>query len=87
MKVREIPPDQYFPFVPVWCLRSSFEKSTRWQQLKSNSNPPLCPLFQRGYFIRVILTPLWKRGEGEIFGRNDAAFMWRTFEVRTPVQV
>jgi hypothetical protein len=48
MKVREIPPDQYFPFVPVWCLRSSFEKSTRWQQLKSNSNPPLSPFFKGG---------------------------------------
>jgi hypothetical protein len=30
------------------------------------------PLFQRGIFLRRILTPLWKRGEGEIFGRNEA---------------
>jgi hypothetical protein len=33
---------------------------------------PLIPLFQRGIFLRRILTPLWKRGEGEIFGRNEA---------------
>jgi NitT/TauT family transport system substrate-binding protein len=29
---------------------------------------PFVPIFQRGNFLRGILTPLWKRGEGEIFG-------------------
>src|ERR1700757_5110205 len=28
---------------------------------------PFVPLFQRGVFLHGILTPLWKRGEGEIF--------------------
>jgi hypothetical protein len=28
---------------------------------------PSVPLFQRGNFLRGLLTPLWKRGEGEIF--------------------
>jgi hypothetical protein len=32
---------------------------------------PFVPLFQRGNFLRVILTPLCQRGEGEIFERND----------------
>ena len=31
-------------------------------------NSPSVPLFQRGNFLRRNLTPLWKRGEGEIFG-------------------
>jgi hypothetical protein len=31
---------------------------------------PSVPLFQRGRFRSWTLTPLWKRGEGEIFGRN-----------------
>jgi hypothetical protein len=35
--------------------------------LKSSS----VPLFQRGKFRSRTLTPLWKRGEGEIFGRNE----------------
>jgi hypothetical protein len=35
---------------------------------------PFVPLFQRGNlnFLGGILTPLWKRGEGEIFGLSDA---------------
>jgi hypothetical protein len=37
---------------------------------------PFVPLFQRGEFFSAgILTPLWKRGEGEIFGRNDAGII------------
>ncbi len=39
---------------------------------------PFIPLFQRGNFLRRTLTPLWKRGEGEIFGRNEMEIMWRT---------
>jgi hypothetical protein len=31
-----------------------------------NSNPPLIPLFSKGEIARGVLTPLWKRGEGEI---------------------
>jgi hypothetical protein len=31
---------------------------------------PCFPLFQRGILACVFLTPLWKRGEGEIFARN-----------------
>jgi hypothetical protein len=64
MKVREILPDQYFPLVSVWCFRSSFEKSTRWQQLKSDSNPPLSP-FSKGEFSPCDSNPsLEKRGKG-----------------------
>jgi hypothetical protein len=37
---------------------------------------PSVPLFQRGNFRRRALTPLWKRGEGEIFGRNQLRIMW-----------
>jgi hypothetical protein len=32
---------------------------------------PSVPLFQRGNFLRRNLTPLWKRGEGEIFGGSE----------------
>jgi hypothetical protein len=28
---------------------------------------PSVPLFQRENFLGKVLTPLWKRGEGEIF--------------------
>ena len=31
---------------------------------------PSIPLFQREKFRSRTLTPLWKRGEGEIFGRS-----------------
>ena len=34
----------------VWCPKSSFKKSKRWQQLKSNSNPPFSPFFKGGIF-------------------------------------
>ena len=43
--------------------------SKRWQQLKSNSNPLFVPFFKGGIFFLGFLTPLWKRGEGEIFRR------------------
>jgi hypothetical protein len=36
---------------------------------------PLIPLFQRGNFLGRALTPLWKRGEGEIFERNGTGIM------------
>jgi hypothetical protein len=36
---------------------------------------PLVPLFQRGISSAEFETPLWKRGEGEIFG----AMVWQTF--------
>ena len=39
---------------------------------KAALKSPCVPLFQRGNFVRRTLTPLWKRGEGEIFGRNEA---------------
>jgi hypothetical protein len=39
---------------------------------------PLFPLYKGGIFSSAPLTPLWKRGEGEIFGRNVAAIMQRT---------
>ena len=38
---------------------------------------PLFPPFQRGILFRELLTPLWKRGEGGIFGRNIAGVMQR----------
>ena len=38
---------------------------------------PSVPLFQRGNFLRGILTPLWKRGEGEMCYRNDAKIIHR----------
>src|SRR3972149_1228684 len=41
---------------------------------------PLIPLFQRGNFLRRTLTPLWKRGEGEIYRQHEAVIMWRISE-------
>jgi hypothetical protein len=41
-------------------------------------SPVYTPLYKGGIFSSVPLTPLWKRGEGEIFGRNVAAIMQRT---------
>ena len=38
---------------------------------------PLIPLFQRAMFLSRALTPLWQRGEGEIFGENIAAIIQR----------
>jgi hypothetical protein len=35
----------------------------------------LIPLFQKGNFLGRALTPLWKRGEGEIFERNGTGIM------------
>jgi len=56
-------------YLLVWCPRSSFKNSKRCQQLKTHPNPPLSPFFQRGNFLCRTFTPLWKRGEGEIFKR------------------
>jgi len=39
---------------------------------------PLIPLFQRGIFSDATLTPLWKRGEGEIFDSSSTAVIQRT---------
>src|SRR5436190_23716170 len=46
-------------------------------------------LFQRGNFVRRTLTPLWKRGEGEIFGRNEAGIYGELLrqDSRTPCVV
>jgi len=53
----------------VWCLRSSFKKSKRWQQLKSNSNPPSSPFFKGG-IVSVGLLPLFeKEGKGRFSDR------------------
>src|SRR2546430_402708 len=39
---------------------------------RSELKSPCFPLFQRGNFLRRLQTPLWKRGEGEIFhGRRQ----------------
>jgi len=38
---------------------------------------PSVPLFQWGNLLRRALTPLWKRGEGEIFERNELRIMWQ----------
>jgi len=43
---------------------------------------PLIPFFQRGNFLPRVLTPLWKRGEGEIFGENVAAIIQRISDTR-----
>jgi hypothetical protein len=32
---------------------------------------PFIPLFQRGNYLGRAVTPLWKRGEGEIFKPNE----------------
>src|SRR5438132_11180953 len=49
--------------------------------LKFALKSPLVPLFQRWNFLCRTLTPLWKRGEGEIFGGtvrdNYVANFWR----------
>ena len=43
---------------------------------------PSLPLFQKGEYLRRLLTALWKRGEGEIFyrmsWRNYVADLWHT---------
>jgi hypothetical protein len=52
--------------------------------LKSSS----IPLFQRGKFRSSTLTPLWKRGEGEIFGavrENYVANFWVRLAIAIPV--
>jgi hypothetical protein len=41
---------------------------------KSPLIPPFC---KGGIFFATILTPLWKRGEGEIFGSSDAEIIQR----------
>jgi hypothetical protein len=46
---------------------------------------PFVPLFQRGNFLRVIFTPLCQRGEGEIFGQNDAGIIIESFCDKTLV--
>jgi hypothetical protein len=49
-------------------------------QLKFELKSPFIPLFQRGIFLFRTLTPLWKRGEGEIFGGTATEIMWRISE-------
>jgi hypothetical protein len=67
--------DHLRKFELVWRLRSSLKKSKRWQQLKSNSNPPLSPFFKGGIFS-VRFSPLFaKEGKGEIFEQNDAGII------------
>jgi hypothetical protein len=44
---------------------------------------PSIPLFERGKFRSRTLTPLWKRGEGEIFGRSEGKNYVANFWVRT----
>jgi hypothetical protein len=37
---------------------------------------PYCPPFSKGgNFLGRTLTPLWKRGEGEIFGESEAGIV------------
>src|SRR5215813_1124562 len=61
----------------VWCLRSSFKKSNDGKQVKSNSNPPWSPFFQRGNFFRNGFNPslekFGKEGKGR-FSRGEREF-------------
>ena len=47
------------------------EKVQMMAVAKVELKSPFFPLFQMGNFLSVIITPLWKRGEGEIFFRTD----------------
>jgi hypothetical protein len=51
--------------------QSFIEKLQTMAAVEVALKSPLIPLFKKGIFLRRILTPLWKRGEGEI-GRNEA---------------
>src|SRR5215813_788700 len=39
---------------------------------------PSFPLFKGGILSEAVVTPLWQRGEGEIFGRNDVGVIQST---------
>jgi hypothetical protein len=60
MKVREIPPDQYLLFVPVLVSQKFVSKVHTMAAAEVELKSPFVPLFQRGHFLRAILTPLWK---------------------------
>src|SRR5262249_38265696 len=51
----------------VLRLRSSFQKSKRWERPNSYPNPPSFPLFQGGIFLRASLPSLAKRGRGDFW--------------------
>jgi len=77
MRIKEI-----LSFV-VWGTRSSFKNPTQWQPLRSRSNPPGSPFLKGGIFRAFLLPPLWKRGEGEIFGGSGATIHVAKFVFRT----
>jgi len=56
----------------VWCLKGWFRKFQTMVAVEVELKSPFLPLFLKGDFLRGILTPLWKRGAGEIFGWKDA---------------
>jgi hypothetical protein len=45
-----------------------FISSVQTMGTNAYSNPPVSPFFKGGELSQWDLTPLWKRGEGEIFG-------------------
>jgi hypothetical protein len=54
----------------VWCLRIHL-KTPNNAVAELELKIPLDPLLQRGNYLGRALTPLWKRGEGEIFKPNE----------------
>src|SRR5262249_35772044 len=64
--------------------QSSFKKMQPMAAAEVALKSPLIPLFQRGNYSIAVLTPLWKRGEGEISTRRYGNYL-TNFNSRTLV--
>src|SRR5215471_15748748 len=62
--------------------QSSFKKMQPMAAAEVALKSPLIPLFQRGNYSIAVLTPLWKRGEGEISTRRYGNYL-TNFNSRT----
>src|SRR5215813_10064935 len=62
--------------------QSSFKKMQPMAAAEVALKSPLIPFFQRGNYSIAVLTPLWKRGEGEISTRRYGNYL-TNFNSRT----
>src|SRR5215471_2359746 len=69
------------PMLVSWN-QSSFKKMQPMAAAEVALKSPLIPLFQRGNYSIAVLTPLWKRGEGEISTRRYGNYL-TNFNSRT----
>src|SRR5215472_13742737 len=69
------------PMLVSWN-QSSFKKMQPMAAAEVVLKSPLIPLFQRGNYSIAVLTPLWKRGEGEISTRRYGNYL-TNFNSRT----